>query len=59
MDVEYADDIAPLANTLHSAENLLHSLEQAAAGKGIHINAHKTEYMRFNQRGLILTLSRT
>ena len=34
----------------------LHSLEQAAAGIGLHVNAHKTEYMCFNQTGDISTL---
>ena len=44
-DADYADDIAILANTHKQAETLLHSLEQAAAGIGLHVNAHKTEYM--------------
>ena len=47
-DADYADNIAILANTPNQAETLLHSLEQAAAGIGLHINAHKTEYMCFN-----------
>ena len=33
----------------------LHILEQAAAGIGLHVNAHKTEYMCLNQRGDIST----
>ena len=37
-------------------ETLLHSLERAAAGIDLHINAHKTEYMCFNQTGDISTL---
>ena len=49
-DADYADDIALLANVPAQAETLLHSLEPAAAGVGLHVNAHKTEYMRFNQR---------
>ena len=53
----YADNIAFLANTLTQAENLLHSLERAAACIGLHINADKTEYMCFNQRGDISTLN--
>ena len=53
---DYADDIAILANTLNQAETLLHSLERAAAGIGLHANAHKTEYMCFNQTGDISTL---
>ena len=45
-----------LANTPNQAETLLHSLEQAAAGIGLHVNAHKMEYMWFNQTGDISTL---
>ena len=37
-----AVDIAILANTPAQAETLLHSLERAAAGMGLHVNAHKT-----------------
>ena len=33
------------------------SLEQAAAGIGLHVNAHKIEYMCFNQTGDISTLN--
>ena len=50
-DADYADNIALLANTPNQAETLLHSLERAAAGIGLHVNAHKTEYMWFNQAG--------
>ena len=49
---------AILANTLNQAGTLLHSLEEAAAGIGLHVNAHKTEYMCFNQTGDISTLDR-
>ena len=55
-DADYADDIAILVNTPKQAETLLHSLERAAAGIGLHVNAHKTEYMCFNQTGDISTL---
>ena len=41
-DADYADDIALLANTPNQAETLLHSLERAAAGIGLHVNALKT-----------------
>ena len=37
-------------------ETLLYSLERAAAGIGLHVNAHKTEYMCYNQTGNITTL---
>ena len=39
------------------AETLLHSLKRATAGIDLHINAHKTEYMCFNQTGDISTLN--
>ena len=58
-DADYADDIAILANTPNQAETLLHSLERAAAGIGLHVNAHKTEYMCYNQTGDISTLEGT
>ena len=50
-DADYADDIAILANIPDQAETLLHSLERAAAGIGLYVNAHKTEYMCYNQTG--------
>ena len=56
LDADYADDLALLANTPNQAETLLHSLERAAAGIGLHVNAHKTEYMCYNQTGNIATL---
>ena len=46
-------------NTPNQAETLLHSLERAAAGTVLHVNAHKTEYMCFNQAGHISTLDGT
>ena len=35
----------------------IYSLERAAAGIVLHVNAHKTEYMCFNQTGDISTLN--
>ena len=58
-DADYADDIAILANTPNQDETLLHSLERAAAGIDLTVNAHKTEYMCYNQTGDISTLDRT
>ena len=55
-DADYADDLALLANTPNQAETLLHSLERAAAGIGLHVNVHKTEYMCYNHTGNITTL---
>ena len=50
-DADYADDLALLANTPNQADTLLHSLERAAAGIGLHVNANKTD-----QTGNIATL---
>ena len=58
-DTNYADDIAILANTLNQPKTLLQGLEQAAAGISLHVNAHKMEYMCFNQTGNISTLDGT
>ena len=56
-DADYADDIGILANAPAQAETLLHSLERTTSGISLHINAHKTEYMCFNQTGDISTLN--
>ena len=49
-------DLALLANTPAQAEPLLQSLKRTAGGIDIHINADKTEYVCFNQRGDISSL---
>ena len=56
-DADYTNDIALLAITSAQAETLLHSLKRAAAGIGLHVNAHDTEYMCFNERGDISILN--
>ena len=56
-NADFADDIALLANAGAHAETLLHSLERASAGIGLHVNAHKTEYMCFNHVGDITKLN--
>ena len=56
-DADYVNDIALLANAPALAETLLHSLERAAAGIGLHVNAHKTEYMCFHLTGDLSTLN--
>ena len=56
-DADYADDISILSNAPTQAKTLLHSLEQVAAGIGLHVNAHKTEYMCSDQTGDISTLN--
>ena len=58
-DADYADDLMILANTPNQAETLLYSLERTATSIGLHVNAHKTEYMCFNQTGDISTLDET
>ena len=56
-DANYADHIVLIANTRAQSKSLLHSLEWAAGGIGLHVNADETEYMCFNQRGNISTLN--
>ena len=58
-NADYADDIAILANTPNQTKTLLHSLEWVAAGIGLYVNAHKTEYMCYNQTGDISSLDGT
>ena len=57
MDADYPDGIALLANTPTNAESMLHSLEKAAGDIVLHVNADKTEYICFNQRGDFFTLN--
>ena len=57
MGVDYADDIELQANTPSQTESLILSLERAAGGIGLHVNADKTEYICFNKRGDISTLN--
>ena len=54
-DANYTNDMAILANAPTRAKTQLHSLERAATGIGLHVNAHKTEYICFNQTGDIST----
>ena len=56
-DADFANDVALLASAPVQAKALLHTLERAAAGICLHVNAHKTEYMRINQTGDIFTLN--
>ena len=56
-DADYTDDSALLANTPAQAETQPHSLEQEAAGIGLHVNVEKSEYTCFNQTGDISTLN--
>ena len=56
-DTDYTDDLALLGNAPAQVETLLHNLEWAAAGIGLHVNAYKMEYMCFNQTGDISILN--
>ena len=50
-DTDYADDIAPLLDSIEQAKLLLNQVESAAKLIGLHINEKKTEYMIFIQDG--------
>ena len=52
-----ADDITLLANIPTQVESLLHSRKQAVRGIGLHVNADKTKYMCFTQKGDTSTLN--
>ena len=56
-DTDYANDLALLANTPTQVESLPHSLEQAAGSIDLYMNANKTEFVCFKQKGTISTLS--
>ena len=56
-DTDYDNDIALLANAPAQAKTLLHSLERATAGTGLHVNAHKMENMCYTQTSDISTLN--
>ena len=44
-DLDFADDIALLADCLENAQHMLTSLQEAAALVGLHLNEGKTEYI--------------
>ena len=47
-DADFAENIELLANTLAQAESLLHGLERAASGIGLHVSTAKTGFVHFN-----------
>ena len=55
-DVDYAVDIALPANAPAHAKTQQRSVERAIEAISLHVNAHKAEYMGFNQTGDISTL---
>ena len=52
-----ADNLVLLANTPAQAKSLLHSLEQAAGGISLYMNADKAQFMCFKQDRGISALS--
>ena len=44
-DLDFADDLGLISQSINDAENLLQSLEQAANQVGLHCNESKTEYL--------------
>ena len=47
-DLDYADDIALFADTIHEAELLLHKVESASKSTGLFLNPSKTKYIHIN-----------
>ena len=47
-DLDFADDLALLADSIKQAEQLMNELEHAAQLVGLSMNASKTEYMTLN-----------
>ena len=54
-DIDLADAIAVLSDSVDKAEKVLHNVEMAAKLIGLHINEKKTQYMTFNQNPSNLT----
>lgn len=55
-DIDFANDLTLLSNTIENAEELLHHIELAAREVGLHIDAKKTEYMSINYAGIMKSL---
>ena len=49
-DLDFADDIALLAEQIHQAQNLLNNVEVQCGKIGLKINAKKTKSMVFNHQ---------
>jgi hypothetical protein len=47
-ELDYADDIAQLENTIESAQDLLNRVEKACKDVGLCLNVPKTKYMHLN-----------
>ena len=48
-DLDFADDIALMAEELEQAQDFLHCVQENAAKIGLHLNSDKTEFMTFNE----------
>ena len=48
-DADNANDLGLLTNTLDQADSVLHSLEQAEGGIGLHMNTNKIQFICFKQ----------
>ena len=47
-DLNFADDLALISDSIEKAQALLHDLEAAAADIGLHVNDIKTDFMLVN-----------
>jgi hypothetical protein len=47
-DLDFADDIALLSDTLDQAQELLSRVDTVAATVGLHMNFSKTKFMQYN-----------
>ena len=48
-DLDFADNIALVAEELEQAQDFLHCVQENAEKIGLHLNSDKTEFMSFNQ----------
>ncbi|XP_066928231.1 uncharacterized protein [Clytia hemisphaerica] len=54
-DLDFADDLALVSESIQNLESLLHSLETSASQVGLYCNAGKTEFI--SSSGIVLPLS--
>ena len=54
---DYTDDLALFANTQTQEESLLYRLDISAGGISLYVNANKTKFACFKQKGAITTQS--
>lgn len=56
-DLDYADDLAIIADKVQNAEDFLHALEEVAACVGLHYNETKTEFISTTPNTSVSTFS--